>query len=91
LGPVKLAFARRIGAVPRSRRAIPTIAVTFRCRAVEATFRRSVIPGVRSWRPALAGLRAPPAVGSVKLAFARGLGAVTRSRRAFSTIAGAVR
>ena len=37
LRPVKLAFARRIGAVPRSRRAIPAIAVPLRIRTVEAT------------------------------------------------------
>jgi hypothetical protein len=46
-----------------------------------------VVPVVRSRRPALAGLRARPALRPVKLALARRVGAIPRSRRAISAIA----
>jgi len=62
---------RRIGAVPRSRRAFAAIPVAFRCGAIEATLRRTItrrsiwpfrpmpgFPMFRTWRPLTPGGRA---------------------------------
>jgi hypothetical protein len=70
LRPLKLAFARRIGAVARSRWGTSAVAITLCIWAVEPTFARPTIPGVGSRRSALAGFGARPALGPFKLAFA---------------------
>jgi len=87
LRPVKLSFARRIGAIPDARWTLSTIAV-FRRGTVEAALtRRAASVGSRSRRSALTGpiMRRP--LGPIKLALARRIASAPRSRRAISTIA----
>ena len=49
LRPVKLALARRLGAIPRPRRAFTAIAVASCCGTIETTLRRSAIAPRNVW------------------------------------------